>query len=65
MECGNLVYDIYLVCRRLSMVEFIAVSYNINNIATTLAKFVLLGGKSNSWVRRRITTMQSVFDNIL
>ena len=65
MEYGNLVYDIYWVCRRLFKVEFIVVSYNINNIATTLAKVVLLEGKSNSWVRRRITTMQSVFDNIL
>lgn len=36
-------------CRRLAMVEFIAVlSYNINNIATTLANFVLPEGKSDS-----------------
>ena len=49
MEYGNLVYDIYWVCRRLFKVEFIVVSYNINNIATTLAKFVLLESKSDSW----------------
>lgn len=37
-----------VLCRRLAMVEFIAVSYNINNIATTLANFVLPEGKSDS-----------------